>query len=142
MWKRRFFYFLFGNSFNLWFLIRALYHQSKITINFWYRQRLNHRSLILPSETLLVKLTETHEKKNRKREKEKRNKEKFEVIINQSHALAYIYKTKFSYKIGCNFQLQNLLQLQATTLLNIFLVEVNFDKSTIRLRVRLDIAEN
>ena len=54
---------------------------SKTTIDFWYRLRLNHKSLILSSETLPVELTETYEKKNRKRVKKKRNKEKFEVTI-------------------------------------------------------------
>ena len=51
------------------------------TIDFWYRPGLNHKSLILSSETLPVELTETYEEKNRKRVKKKRNKEKFEVTI-------------------------------------------------------------
>ena len=38
----------------------ALYHQTKTSIDFWYRQELNLRSLIQPLETLLVKLTRTH----------------------------------------------------------------------------------
>ena len=38
--------------------------------------------------------------------------------------------TKFSYKIGCN-------QPKITTLLNVFLLEVDFDKSTIGLRFLL-----
>ena len=54
---------------------------SKTTIDFWYRLGLNHKSLILSLETLPVELTETYEKKNRKRVKKKRNKEKFEVTI-------------------------------------------------------------
>ena len=38
----------------------ALYHQTKTPISFWYRRRLNPRSLIQPSETLPVELTGTH----------------------------------------------------------------------------------
>ena len=38
----------------------ALYHQIKTPINFWYRRGLNPISLIQPSETLPVELTETH----------------------------------------------------------------------------------
>ena len=41
------------------FQIMTLYHQTKILISFLRRQRLNHRSLIQPSETLLVELIET-----------------------------------------------------------------------------------
>ena len=36
------------------------YHQSKTPISFWYRRRLNLRSLIQPSEILPIELTETH----------------------------------------------------------------------------------
>ena len=36
----------------------ALYHQTKILINFWCKRRLNLKSFIQPSEILLVKLTE------------------------------------------------------------------------------------
>ena len=36
----------------------ALYHQTKTLINFWCKRRLNLKSFIQPSETLLVKLTE------------------------------------------------------------------------------------
>ena len=48
-----FFFFVFWESFNLWrpYLMIALYYQTKTPINFWYRQRLNFRSLIQPSET-------------------------------------------------------------------------------------------
>ena len=38
----------------------AIYHQTKTPISFWYRRELNSRSLIQPSETLPVELTETH----------------------------------------------------------------------------------
>ena len=41
----------------------AFYHQTKTPIDFWYRQGLNLKSLIQPLETLLVKLTETHDSK-------------------------------------------------------------------------------
>ena len=41
----------------------TIYHHTKISISFWYRQGLNLRSLIQLSETLLVKLTGTHEHK-------------------------------------------------------------------------------
>ena len=34
----------------------ALYHQTKTLINFWCRRRLNPKSLIQPSKTLLVEL--------------------------------------------------------------------------------------
>ena len=49
-------------SFNLWrpLLMIALYHQTKTPIRFWCRWGLNSRSLIQPSETLLVELIETH----------------------------------------------------------------------------------
>ena len=40
----------------------AFYHQTKTPISFWYKRGLNHRSLIQPSETLLVELTGTHKK--------------------------------------------------------------------------------
>ena len=42
------------------FQIMTLYHQTKILISFLRRQRLNHKSLIQPSKTLLVELIETH----------------------------------------------------------------------------------
>ena len=38
----------------------ALYHQTKISINFWFRWELNPRTLIQPSDILPVKLTKTH----------------------------------------------------------------------------------
>ena len=38
----------------------ALYHQTKTPIGFWYRPRLNPRSLIQPSETLPIEQTGTH----------------------------------------------------------------------------------
>ena len=38
----------------------ALYHQTKTSISFWCRRGLNFRSLIQPSETLPVELTEIH----------------------------------------------------------------------------------
>ena len=55
-------FFFFLESFNLWcpLLMIVLYHQIKTPISFWYRQELNLRSLIQPSETLPVKVTETH----------------------------------------------------------------------------------
>ena len=54
--------FFFLESFNLWhpLLMIAFYHQTKISISFWYKQRLNPKSLIQLSETLQVELTETH----------------------------------------------------------------------------------
>ena len=42
----------------------TLYHQTKIPISFWCRRGLNPRSLIQPSETLLVELTGTHKNYN------------------------------------------------------------------------------
>ena len=36
----------------------AIYHQAKIPISFWCRQRLNSRSLIYPLEILSIELTE------------------------------------------------------------------------------------
>ena len=36
------------------------HHQAKTSIGFWCRQGLNPRSLILPSEILLIELTRTH----------------------------------------------------------------------------------
>ena len=59
-------FFFFGESFNLWcsLLMIALYHQTKTPISFWCRQGLNPRSLIQPSETLPVELTETHKDNN------------------------------------------------------------------------------
>ena len=38
----------------------VFYHQTKIPIGFWCRQKLNSRSLIQQLETLLIKLVETH----------------------------------------------------------------------------------
>ena len=38
----------------------TLYHQTKIPIDFWCRQRLNPRYLIQLSETLPVELTRTY----------------------------------------------------------------------------------
>ena len=38
----------------------VFYHQTKILIDFWCRQKLNSRSLIQQLETLLIKLIETH----------------------------------------------------------------------------------
>ena len=38
----------------------TFYHQTKTSIDFWYRRRLNHRPLIQLSKTLLVELIETH----------------------------------------------------------------------------------
>ena len=38
----------------------VFYHQTKTLIDFWYRRGSNPRSLIQPSETLQVELTETH----------------------------------------------------------------------------------
>ena len=40
--------------------MRALYHQTKTTISFWYKRGLNPRFLIQPSEILPVELTRTH----------------------------------------------------------------------------------
>ena len=58
--KRSSFFFL--ESFNLWrpLLMITLYHQTKTPISFWCRRGLNPRSLIRPSETLLIELTGTH----------------------------------------------------------------------------------
>ena len=52
----------FRESFNLWrpLLMISLYNQTKTTINFWCRRELNPKSLIQPSETLLIKLIETY----------------------------------------------------------------------------------
>ena len=38
----------------------ALYHQTKIPVDFWYRRDLDLRSLIQLSNTLPVELTRTH----------------------------------------------------------------------------------
>ena len=38
----------------------TFYHQIKTSINFWYRQGLNPRSLIQPSEILPIELIGTH----------------------------------------------------------------------------------
>ena len=45
----------------------TFYHQTKKLIDFWCKQRLNDRSLIQLSETLLVELTRIHEKKKKKK---------------------------------------------------------------------------
>ena len=52
---------VFTSDDNLWrpLLMIALYYQTKTPISFWCRRGLNHRSLIQPSETLLVELTGT-----------------------------------------------------------------------------------
>ena len=52
----------------------TLYYQTKTPIGFWYKWRLNPRSLIQPSETLLVELTETHERSFQLRGKKKGKK--------------------------------------------------------------------
>ena len=41
----------------------TFYHQIKISISFWWRQRLNLRSLIQSSEILTIELTKTHKNK-------------------------------------------------------------------------------
>ena len=48
----------FFEGFNLWrlLLIIAIHQETKMPINFWYRQRLNPRSLIQPSKTLPIEL--------------------------------------------------------------------------------------
>ena len=38
----------------------TLYHQTNTPISFWYRRRLNLKSLIQPSETLSVELIGTY----------------------------------------------------------------------------------
>ena len=43
----------------------TFYHQTKKLIGFWCKQRLNDRSLIQLSETLLVELTRIYEKKKK-----------------------------------------------------------------------------
>ena len=55
----------FTSNDNLWrpLLMIALYHQTKTPISSWCRRGLIHRSLIQPSETLLVELTGTHNSK-------------------------------------------------------------------------------
>ena len=55
-------FFFLRESFKLWcsLLIIAIYHQTKTPISFWYRRRLNPRSLIQPSETLTIELTGTY----------------------------------------------------------------------------------
>ena len=57
----------FLESFNLWrpLLMIALYHQTKTPISFWCKRGMNPRSLIQPSETLPVELTETHNSSNK-----------------------------------------------------------------------------
>ena len=56
------FFFFFRESFNLWhmLLMITLYYQIKILIDFWYRWRLNFRSLIHPLKILPIKLIGTH----------------------------------------------------------------------------------
>ena len=56
------FFFFFERKFQLMasILDDGLYHQTKITIGFWCRWRLNPRFLIQLSETLPVELTGTH----------------------------------------------------------------------------------
>ena len=44
-------------------LDNSSYHQIKTQISFWCKRGLNPKSLIQPSETLLVELTETLKKK-------------------------------------------------------------------------------
>ena len=53
----------FLENFNLWhmLLIITLYHQSKTPMSFYYKRRLNLRSLIQLSETLSVELTGTYQ---------------------------------------------------------------------------------
>ena len=53
------FFFFFGDSFNP-LLIIVFYYQIKTLISFLCRRKLNSRSLIQLSETLLIKLTGTH----------------------------------------------------------------------------------
>ena len=45
--KKKKLFFFFGEGFNLWrsLLIIALYHQIKISIGFWYKGKLNFKSL-------------------------------------------------------------------------------------------------
>ena len=38
----------------------SFFYQTKTPISFWYRRKLNPKSLIQPSETLPVELTGTH----------------------------------------------------------------------------------
>ena len=57
-WVKEVFFFYFKSIPLL--LIIALYYQIKTPIDFWYKWRLNVRSLIQPSETLPVKLTGTY----------------------------------------------------------------------------------
>ena len=54
-----FFFLFFLESFNLWrsFLMIDFYYQIKIPIDFWYRWKLNPKSFIQSSKTLLPKLT-------------------------------------------------------------------------------------
>ena len=56
------FIYLLGESFNLWrlLLIIAFYYQTKISISFLCRRKLNSRSLIQQLETLSVELTGIH----------------------------------------------------------------------------------
>ena len=55
-------FFFFIENFNLWhpFMMITYYYQTKIPVSFWCSRGSNLRSLIQPSETLLVELTGTH----------------------------------------------------------------------------------
>ena len=52
----------FLENFNLWRPLSMIvfYHQTKTSISFWYRRKLNPKFLIQSSKTLLVELTESH----------------------------------------------------------------------------------
>ena len=54
--------FLLSNKDTNWFLflIIVFYYQIKTLISFWYRQRLNLKSLIQSLENLPAELTKTH----------------------------------------------------------------------------------
>ena len=41
-------------------VLTVFYYHTKTPIDFWYRRRLNLKSIIQLSETLLVEVTETH----------------------------------------------------------------------------------
>ena len=55
-------FFFFLNNFNLWrpLLIITFYYHIKISIDFWYRRKLNIGSFIQPLNILPVELTRTH----------------------------------------------------------------------------------
>ena len=60
-----FFFFLFSflnriSIYSIHFCDFALYHQIKISISFLCKRKLNHKSLIQPSNILLIELTEIH----------------------------------------------------------------------------------